>query len=205
MSKKFTTDEIYNSIKDVYAKFRSSRAYFPYIRESDLTKTLPPPFTIFNDIEIQIKYNHPIDEIFRDYNNSIGHFLNQNFLLRLFAVLQYHGIYDGFDKTRYKKLQILKQLRNEFGHGLGTYNPTSPKDKKLMKNIVTEFNLPDIDYSDFPISIDTVINEIVNESLRCVTELSQKPKPKISLFRKFVYLPIKSLFVCLKIVNARLK
>lgn len=200
----YSPSEIIEQIEKIYIIFRNSRAYFPYIRDTDIGNYSPQPFTIVNNIQMRISFNEMITKEFQSHSNSISHFLNQNFLVRLFSILQYYEIYNDLD-SKYKKLHILKRLRNKFGHSLGTYNHKSQRDRKLLKDIIMEFNLPQKDYSDFPISIDTVINEIIKESKKCIEELFKKPLPKITFLYKFVYSPVKSFFNCIKVNYVRFK
>ncbi|MFO7445170.1 MAG: hypothetical protein R6W90_02340 [Ignavibacteriaceae bacterium] len=191
-NKDFTETEIIEQINLIHNLFVESRAAFPYYSLDG-----QPPLISGSRTSIFIHPPTPMTNNDKIYRNNIAHFQNQNFLVRLFAVLQYHGVYNNFDKSLpgATGLDILKRLRNEFGHGLGLYNPKNQRDRKLMKDIIDHFTFEKKGYLDYPLNKDILIKGIISESKIYIKELSKKPKPKISFFTKYVYLPLKSFLV----------
>ncbi len=204
--KNITITEIKKQIEVLNEIFRDSRAYYPYIPDEFVGKS--PEFT-FNKAytKVYYSYNHTITKEEQLYNNKIAHFLNQNFIVRLYAVLQYFGIYDNIDSTLtgYYELDILKRLRNKFGHGIGHYNKNNSKDKKLMKDIVNYFPLEKKEYSDFPINIDIVIGKIITASKQYCEAMFKKSKSKAPNYLKLIFIAFKSFFLTFNIVYNRLK
>jgi hypothetical protein len=83
--------------------------------------------------------------------NNLAHWLNENFVLRLFAVLESNGLYragikdlDGRDE-----LDITRRLRNMIGHG-GLYDPDDAEKRRLYDRIVQHFHVDSQSYLDDP-------------------------------------------------------
>jgi len=201
-NKNFTESEIIKQINLIHNLYIESRAAFPYYPLDE-----QPPLISGSKTSFVIITPRPMTIEDKQYRNNIAHFQNQNFLVRLFAVLQYYEIFKNPDETLpgYIELDILKRLRNEFSHGIGTYNPKSSKDRKLMKDITKHFSFKEKEYPDFSINKDIVIKGIISESKKYIKELFNKPKPKPPSYLKFFYLYIKNLLICFKRVYARLK
>ena len=171
MSKKkyYTADEIVNEIRLLEQMFRETRSNYPYIDENHIGKTPILRFNVGNNI-VYINYEKPITKEFRDLNNKIAHFHNQNFIVRLFSVLNNYQIFQNLKIIDSPELYTLKLLRNIFGHSTGNYDKTNIDHRNLMRRMVITFNLEDKLYNDFPISIDTVINQIIKASINYVNE-----------------------------------
>lgn len=103
------------------------------------------------------------------FHNKIARFQIQNFLIRLFSILQYFEVYKNFDDDKNPELSVLKDLRNKFGHTLGSYNKRT-KDKKIMRKIIKAFKLENREYEDFPIYDYDILDAIVKASIQFVNE-----------------------------------
>ena len=169
MSKKkyHTADEIVNEIRLLEQMFRETRSNYPYIDENHIGKTPILRFNVGNNI-VYINYEKPITKEFREFNNKIAHFHNQNFIVRLFSVLNNYQIFQNLKISDSPELYTLKRLRNIFGHSSGHYDKTNIDHRSLMRRMIKTFNLEDKSYNDFPISIDTVINQIIKASINYV-------------------------------------
>ena len=174
--------EIVRRISELYEYFRLSRAYFPYISDSDIGKpSLTKNFNLADGTKMKITINQPITEEFQLKNNAVGHFLNQNFLIRLYSVLDYYDIYLKLNKNLagFYSVDLLRRLRHKFGHSLGKYDSCDSDNVKLMESMVAYFPLPDknpLSYSDYPLNIDKVIPVIIGESIQYVKQLFQIEK-----------------------------
>jgi hypothetical protein len=171
MSKKnyHTADEIVNEIRLLEQMFRQTRSEYPYIDENHIGKT---PILRFNagDNIVYTNYEKPITKEFRDLNNKIAHFHNQNFIIRLYSVLNNYQVFQNLKISDSPELYTLKRIGNIYCHGSGSYDKTNDDHKRLMRRMIKTFNLEDISYSDFPISIDNVINQIIKASINYVNE-----------------------------------
>jgi len=102
--------------------------------------------------------------------NKIARFQIQNFLVRLYSILQYYGVYNNLTFEQCPQLIVLKRLRNKFGHSLESFTKEDSVDKNTMRKIIQTFNLEDKEYADFPIYEDWIINAILEASIQYVIE-----------------------------------
>jgi hypothetical protein len=169
MSKKkyHTSDEIEKEICLLEQMFHQTRSNYPYIDEHYIGKTPILRFNVGNNI-VYINYERPITKEFRDLNNKIAHFHNQNFIIRLFSVLNNYQIFQNLKISDSPELYVLKLLKNIYCHSSGTYDKENIDHRNLMKRMIKTFNLEDKLYDDFPISIDTVINQIIKASINYI-------------------------------------
>jgi hypothetical protein len=148
-NKTFTANEITSEISRLNMIFLAVQNAFPYVGLINF---------------------RPMSLIEAFTRNQIASFQTQNFLVRLFSVLQYFGVYDNFNKKDSPELYILKRLRNKFGHSLGFYNKDDEDDRNLMRKIIETFNLENKEYLDFPISNNIIIEQIINASIQYIKE-----------------------------------
>jgi hypothetical protein len=109
------------------------RARFPYLSEDvDGSKSIPIPAFYRNEgIDLVLHFGHEIDRSIRDENNAIGHFVNQNIIIRLFAILNYYEfVSDDIslekDSPGFAEVEILRRLRNIYAHSLAANKSLKP-------------------------------------------------------------------------------
>jgi hypothetical protein len=158
-------DTIIKQIDAIYYYFRQSRCFFPYLSSDYIGNSSSPTFNITKGLSASINYHSPITKKYAELNNRIGHHLNQNFLIRLYAMLDYYNIVSDEQKIDSQlpgsdEVDILRRLRRLFSHTSGKYNPNNTDEKKLVNRIIDHFDLNILEPDDFPISIDTVITPI---------------------------------------------
>jgi hypothetical protein len=160
-----------------------ARAYFPYLPPNLAGKTefATAPYYQRQGFGLTFKYSSPLPAERIQEFNALGHWINQNFILRLYAALETHGIMsnniriddkaDGHDEV-----DILRRLRNRFGHGAGRYDPCDSEHKKLYERIVAHFKLTqDLDSERegvYPIPIDQVLIPLAEGCKRYVQSKS---------------------------------
>jgi len=108
--------------------------------------------------------------------NEIAHWMNQNIIIRLYAILDCHGLLNTlfFDDNRRIKqginkrvdnwefVEVVRQLRNRFAHGSGKYNSEDTDHKKTL-DVMFRLRLVSTwssDKTEWPLAIDTVIEPI---------------------------------------------
>ena len=75
----------------------------------------------------------------------------------------------------WEDVEILRRLRNRFGHSFGKYNPKDEEDKKLMDALMHRYEPSQDIPKDFPINQDKVIYPIAQGVLQYAKfKLSQK-------------------------------
>lgn len=167
-SKEFTAEDIFGDIDQINTIFRYSRSSCPYIDPKYEGQTIEVPFNLPGGIQTIIKYKEPLTKEFISFNNQVGHFTNQNFIIRLYALLEYYEIIGNDIKIDSSlpgadELDILRRLRKYFSHRSAPYNKEDTEQEKLYQRIITHFNIPEPHPQDFIISIDTVITPVINK------------------------------------------
>jgi hypothetical protein len=166
------SEKILGFIQELWNDFVQTRAHFPYLTKSLIgAKSFESPgfYKRYNN-KLVFVFEKPIDQSIINQNNKVAHWINQSVLIRLAAILDGENIIknkSGIDQTieGSKQIEILIKLRNKFAHSKGKYNPSCKDNRKLLKEIVDTFKLKDIEYDDYPISIDTVIKPIFDSTI----------------------------------------
>jgi hypothetical protein len=86
------------------------------------------PFYFNKGFPINFSSKQPLTEKYIQTNNEIGHWLNQNFIVRLYAMLESHQIVSEEIKIDqklkgWKELDLVRRLRRIFAHSSGRYDP----------------------------------------------------------------------------------
>jgi len=121
-----------------------------------------------------MRFDNQIDDDTREEINELAHFMNQNVIIRLYALLDYYDIYKGLnDELRgYDHLWILKKLRNIFAHTAGQYEPNKPKHLTIVEKMNDMYKL-DADPNQrtkFPVLKRKVIGTMINGIERYIRE-----------------------------------
>jgi len=85
-------NKIGQEINTLLVYFKHSKAFFRYIGDNYVGKTELPPYNIALGYQQFIMFNNPITKDFQERHNSVGHYLNQNILIRLFAILNSNDV-----------------------------------------------------------------------------------------------------------------
>jgi len=101
----------------------------------------------------------------RAAHNAVATWNNENFVLRLWAILESNGftkpIREGAARADY--VRLLKRLRQHFGHGSGRLDLSKSDHRRIHRDLTSLF--PDLDSEErIPLSIDTVLEPLF---LRC--------------------------------------
>lgn len=147
-------------------KFLNSRAYFPYMTEKDKGKIDFDTSPLYADLgyHITFKLEKPLTMENINKNNELSHWHNQNFIIRLYSLMDSYGYRYPFDDKidGYEEVDILRRLRNIFAHTSGKYNKLDEKEKTMLIDVVEHFKLEDKTLDHIPLSIDDVIKPIFN-------------------------------------------
>ena len=106
----------------------------------------------------RIVFKEPVTPESRAYHNAIATWNNENFMLRLWAILESNGftkpIRESAASAEYVKL--LKRLRQHFGHGSGRFDQSKADHLRLRRKLIELF--PAVASSEgIALSIDTVL------------------------------------------------
>jgi hypothetical protein len=136
------------------------------------------PFYQRRGHNLEFHFAEPLTEDDVRRIREIGHWINQNYVVRLCALLESHGVVPKEGKGKickelpgHEEIDILRRLRNEFAHSSGRYDATDPEARKLYERIVDHFRIQTDDPSsakDYPIPIDTVLVPLTQACKRYV-------------------------------------
>ncbi len=159
------------------------RAVFPHMTHKliNTSSFVTPPFYQMRGIKIGFSFSKPLQREDIDKMNSIGHWINECFVVRLFALLEHYGIVSNkqsIDKNLdgHDEVDILRRLRKIFAHTSGRYNPKKREERKLYQRIVDRFSVrakPAETASQFPLSIDLVLLPLTRGCKRYVKALAE--------------------------------
>ena len=147
------------------------RAVFPYLPEEfegELRFKTAPYYQNLG-FKYIFEFSSPLTLKFITDFNYISHWINQNFVVRLYAVLESNKLISPSTKIRsdlegHEEVDIVRRLRNIFGHSSGNYDPKESEQKKLFYRIQNHFNLSKDEMSKlkgkFPLPIDQILRPL---------------------------------------------
>lgn len=98
----------------------------------------------------------------RAAHNAVATWNNENFILRLWAILESNGFTKPIrgGAVRADHVRLLKELRQHFGHGSGRFDLSKPEHRRLHRDFARLF--PDVASEErIPLSIDTVLEPML--------------------------------------------
>jgi len=168
---KMATDsaDVIEEMKVLYHKFMELRAHFPYTDEKMIGQKILRTAPLYSKTlgkDIIFDFGVPLTAEDIKNINEIGGFLNENVIIRLYALLEEHGILiyqKEVDKTieDHEAAYLTKQLRHRYAHSLGRPDAQNKEHKALFDKLnnylkpPVPFEIENAEY--FPNSIDTVI------------------------------------------------
>ncbi len=139
------TSKIIDQIDFHFHALLSARAVFPTTRKNMLGKHRfsTAPWYQSQGYNITLALDTPLTEERRQDINQIGRWMNENYVIRLYALLHSHGLVDPIDKSinGHEEVDLLRRLRNALAHGDGSYNPQDKKNRRTYERMVEMFNL----------------------------------------------------------------
>ena len=120
------------------------------------------------------------DDFIEKWNNT-GHWVNENFIVRVCSLLEYNSFFKidlkkYISKQQIQLLEILSQLRHIYAHSTNLIHKQISDRKKKVKKIMLEYL--DLSEKEFdkkiPIHIDTVIEPIYKNLLEILDVLQEK-------------------------------
>jgi len=144
------------------------------------------PYYRNKGLGIWFRFSSPLTSEFINEFNDLTHWINRNFILRLYAVLESNGLVSQTIRLRpdiegHDEVDIVHRLRNSFGHGSGRYDQADPDKRQLFERIVSHFGL-DVggdseDEGKYPISISQVLAPLPRWACRACVRIDQPLHP----------------------------
>ena len=183
-------DSLLEQIDLQYRYLLNTRSVFPYMNDSAVGKNnfRTAPFYRTEGFDVFFSFNRHLNENDINRIRSIGHWINENYLIRLCALLESYDIIPKENKGSIDKdlegndeIDILRRLRNQFAHTSGRYNSEDPEERRLYERIVTHFKVElaknPSEATKYPISIDLVIKPITEKCKKYISALKNKSAP----------------------------
>lgn len=164
---------------------RNVRALLPYLDDTVIGKKMinTAPYYQNSGFNITFGFSKELKKADVDKINSIGHWINQNYIIRIYSLLEAFNILSDkqrIDKTfdGWEEVDLIRRLRHKFAHSSGRYNPNDKDSKELYDKILTLFRLTDIkssaDATEFPLSIDEVLEPLTEGCKKYILNLDSK-------------------------------
>ena len=129
----FDPDEVIAAIRAHQEFLTRSRATFPHITDAMVGRTEFPtaPYYFIKGHSVNFRFERPLDLDTARAIHETGQWINQNFVVRLCAVLDSHRvtgqqIENRKDLLGYAELRLARKLRNLFAHASGRCDPAFP-------------------------------------------------------------------------------
>ena len=178
-------DELRVTCETLWRDFNNCKAHFPYVppetKGAKFVRTAP--FYIAQGFDVTFGFSEGISEEGIKRINQISHWLNQNFIIRLCAVLESFGVIASSTSTNGPNqidfssegawhVNVVRRLRNCFVHSSGRYDPTDKGHRKTMKLISDTLGTSVDGLTDWPISIDTVLEPLYDGCIKYAMQKS---------------------------------
>ena len=165
MEKEF--EQINKEMDILWTNLNQNRGYFPCVDDSSVGVKilLTPPYYRNQGINIVHTFEEPLSVEIKDEMLRIGHWINQNFIIRLCALIESYQLISNsieidFTLDGAEQLNIVRRLRNRFAHSSGRYNPKK-QDLKTMKLMGKHLGISIEGRTDWPLAIDTVLERLL--------------------------------------------
>ncbi len=183
-----TAREIIIEIENQLDFLMNARSVFPHLTNRMVGRTQfeTPPFYQIRGFNITFNFAQPLTENDVTRISAIGHWINQNYVIRLCAILEANGIILKKEKGKinnqlegHKEVDIVRRLRNQFAHSSGRYNPSDPDKRKLYRRLVDHFGIhenaqPIDSATDYPVSIDTILMPLTKGCIDYILALHEQ-------------------------------
>lgn len=177
----FNPEEVIAAIRAHQEFLTRSRATFPHITDAMVGRTEFPtaPYYFSKGYSVKFRFEPPLDLETARAIHETGQWINQNFVVRLCAVLDSHRvtgqqIENRKDLPGYAELRLARKLRNLFAHASGRCDPANSEHQKLRSEIIERFGLSAEDCPEgwFPLPIEGVLSKLAQGCVEYVVALA---------------------------------
>jgi len=168
---------VFGILDEFWDMFRRNRSLCGYIPRGAVGMRHLQPGGYYDDATPYefIVFKRPVTPESRVAHNAIATWNNENFLLRLWAILESNGFTKPIRESAAGSdhVKLLKRLRQHFGHGSGRFDPSKSDHLRLQRDIVKLF--PGIGAAEgIPLSIDTVLEPMLVHCREYVQDVLQQ-------------------------------
>ena len=146
-----TCSEIIQRIEQQWEDLLRVRSAFPTMRDNVIgaQHVSTAPFYLHHGYHIRLSFPQPLTRETIEEVNQIGRWLNESYVIRLCALLEFYQIIPREGQGRidqslegHEAIDILRRLRNALLHRSGRHNPEDVDSRKLYERIVQTFSVP---------------------------------------------------------------
>ena len=169
----FELEEVLTQIDAHIRHLIHSRALLPFMKDDMIGKTTCQTGTYYKarGYDVKITFAEPLTEQKVRELNEAGHWINQGYVVRLFALLEYYKIVGGGERSKWGRIrkdidgwediELLRKLRKRFAHTAGFYRSDNLEHEALRQELIEHFGLKEenvpVQTRKFHIPIDTVL------------------------------------------------
>ena len=172
-------NKIIEAINDTWKGFFKCRSHFPLIPENYIGHKMIPmsPFYMRGGHKVEIRFDCAINKKMYLEIISTAHWINQNFIVRLYATLESFQIISNdkkikidFDLDGATHVDMVRRLRNRIAHSSGQFDSKNKKDCKTLEvmNDILVRNYKPGGRTNWPLSIDFVLTPLRDGCIRYV-------------------------------------
>lgn len=156
--------ECLRGMEVLWKNFTTVRGALPYINEKRIgqTRIESPGFYKNKGIHLAIEFPKPLDVDDAKKYNGMGYWVNQSFVIWLYALLEYHKLVKSVDMTHPngEDVNLLRRLRKIFAHTNGRYDSTDPDERKLFDAVINRYRPRVVDPERYNLHIDEVLERM---------------------------------------------
>jgi len=159
----------------LWQNFMICRAHFPAVDDTTIghTEVKTAPFYEKYGLEIYFSFGEPLTKDRQSKINDIGHWINQNFVIRLYALLESHHVLSKEINIDFKidgsdDVDLIRRLRNYFAHSSGKYDPSNYRHVETLEKMGEYLDKEIQGIQDFPLPINTLLEPLFNGCKRYV-------------------------------------
>lgn len=160
-----------------------SRSLFPHMDESMVGADdfVTAPFYVARGYDVHFRFSTPLSLEGITLINQLGHWHNQNFIVRLAALLESRHVF--WEHKRIDRglpgsaeVDVLRRLRNVMAHSSGRYDSTNKRHRRLYRRVKDLFGTTGDSRTatEFPLAIDELLLPITETARRYVASLAAK-------------------------------
>ena len=152
-----------DAIDDLWDRFYMARSLFPRMDAAMAgVRAWEPPEYYAESPYAAVVMKRPVDLHDVDLNNDVAHWINENLIVRLYAILQVFEVAkaDLPDAPGYDHYRVVRRLRDKIAHGSSRYNAARSEDRdalERLRRICPGFTPPEEYGGRFDLSISEVL------------------------------------------------
>lgn len=156
------------SLDLLWENYTNCRAHFPRVTKESVgaKEVRTAPYYIRQGFHITFVFSEGLSPDDVDKINEIGHWISQNFIVRLCALLESFKVFSeeiqidfGLDWAHY--VNIARRLRNCFAHSSGRLHPEDNKHRKTIELMRDHIGISIDNCSTWPLAIETVLEPLL--------------------------------------------